>query len=168
MRRCLWLLLAGLMFIAGSVPAQESEPAAHDALLDRLTGQWRMTGHVQNEPVEYKATAEWILGGQFLRLHLIDVSPHPQYEASVHIGLDATDSRYVCHWLDVFGAHSSETIGHAPMQEDVLDFSFAYPEGPFQTTFTARPDGSWHVLMRTRGDDSEWGTFAEYTMKKAP
>ena len=166
MRGCLAPVITGVLLFSANAFAQEA-PAAHDPLLDRLTGQWRMSGQVQGESVEYRTTAEWILGGQFLRVHMIDVSPRPQYEASVHMGLDANEGRYVCHWLDVFGAHSSETLGYAPIQQDALDFTFAYPESPFQTTFTPKPDGTWHVLMRTRGEDGAWATFAEYTMQRA-
>jgi len=137
-----------------------------DALIERLAGEWRMTGQVRGRAAESTASGAWTLAHQWLRLEMKDVAQPPAYEAHVYIGYDNKSERYVAHWLDVFGGRFSETLGYGVREKDAVRFVFEYPDGPFHTTFTAQPDGTWSLLMRTKNDAGSWVTFAEYTLRR--
>lgn len=119
-----------------------------------------------DDSVRYDATAEWVLGHQFLRLRMTDVNRPPQYAAHVYIGYDSTAQRYVAHWLDTSGGEASTTLGHGQRQGDSLAFRFEYPDGPFRTTFARRPDGAWRVRMRSKSESGAWQSFADYRMTR--
>ncbi len=162
------LIIPALVFTQSQPPPPLDGPQRpfQDSLVDRLQGQWRMTGQVHGRPVEYSANAEWVLGHQFLRLSMVDVTKPPAYQADVYIGYDNTSERYVAHWLDTFGGRFSETLGYGRHEGDAVHFVFEYPDGPFHTIFTAHADGTWNVLMRTKDSTGAWVTFGEFTMHR--
>lgn len=124
-----------------------------------------MTSHVMDDSVRYDATAEWVLGHQFLRLQMTDVNQPPQYATHVYIGYDSTGQRYVAHWLDISGGGASTTLGHGRRQNDTLIFRFDDSDGPYRTAFEHRPDGTGRVRMRSKSESGEWRPFAAYTMR---
>lgn len=159
--------LVWIAILAVSCPAlaQDGDGPLQDPFLDDLTGTWTMTGHVMGDSVEYNATGQWVLNHQFLRLRMEDVNAPPEYVAQVFIGYDHKEEEYVAHWLDSSGGRPSKTLGYAQREENALEFKFDYPDGPFRTTFVKKTDERWHVLMRSKGDDGEWSTFAEYNVE---
>lgn len=159
----------GLLLIALPASAQEeSEPRPlHDAFHDRLTGTWTMTGHVMGDSVTYEADAEWVLGHQFLRLRMEDVNTPPEYVAHVYIGYDPEDEQYVAHWLDDTGGRASETLGYGKRDGNAVTFEFDYPEAPFHTTIEQTSGEAWHLLIRSKGENGAWSTFAEYDVALA-
>lgn len=156
------------LLVAAPAPAQEADTSRfQDPFLDQLVGTWTMTGHVMGDSVQYDATAEWVLGHQFLRLRMADVTQPPQYAAHVYIGYDAAADRYVAHWLDTSGGKASTTLGHGQRQGDTLRFRFDYPDGPFRTIFEWRADGTWRVRMRSKSEAGRWEPFANFRMTHA-
>lgn len=91
-------------------------------------------------------------------------TPPPEYVAQVFIGYDHQAQEYVAHWLDSSGGRASKTLGYGQREDNAVEFTFDYPDGPFRTTFEKKTDERWHVLMRSKGDDGPWSTFAEYDM----
>lgn len=126
-----------------------------------------MVGHVMGDSVKYDADGKWVLNHQFLRFRMEDVNAPPEYVAHVYIGYDRTKNDYVAHWLDSSGGRPSKTLGYGEQDGTGITFSFEYPDGPFRTTFEENEDGTWHVLMRAKGDDGDWSTFAEYDMRRS-
>jgi hypothetical protein len=63
------------------------------------------------------------------------------YEAQVFIGWDEKRSRYVAHWIDVFGGPYSE---HAF----------------FRDTFSFNGN-AWHLLIESRDKAGNWTIFAD-------
>ena len=166
-----WAALIALVVCSGVASAQNSAPLDgpgrpfQDSLIDRLAGNWTMSGNVGKAPANYNVHAEWVLNHQFLRLEMNDAAADG-YHAHVYIGRDNTSDRYVAHWLDIFGGRWSETLGYGTRNGNALDFLFEYPDGPFHTTFLLGPSGNWHVTMRQKTASGEWKVFADYRMKR--
>jgi len=157
------LVLAALLCgCATSAPVgSPAHPPLQDEFLDRLVGNWRVTRSVRGSTVQNAMDARWVLGHQFVRLHMIDVKTPPTYEASVLIGYDATKARYVAHWCDVFGAGYS-AVGYGARSGDSVEFRFAYDDGPFFNTFTWHPrDASWTFRGENGQPDGSRTLFME-------
>ena len=146
--------------------AQDQPPKAFDdALLDKMTGAWTLTGTLVNQNATHSVTARWILNHQFLEIHEKDAAAQPAYEAIALVGWDAVSERYVAHWIDIFGGRMSETIGYGIRSGDRIEFRFEYPDGPFLTTFTWSPEQhGWRWLMRTKNKSGQWEEFANMTL----
>ena len=156
------LALAG---IVSSCPAHylagQSPPAP---LLQRLVGQWTMTGTVRTRPVTYRLEGAWVLQGRFLELHMQDVAnTPPKYEARVFIGPDTLPARVLAHWLDNFGAVYSVPPATAASQGTRSPLDFPYPDGAFHDTFVydSRSD-TWTIHLDAADGAGGWKRFAEY------
>lgn len=160
-------LLAALLLLAPPAWGQQPPSEVQDPLLDRMVGEWSMTGRVMGDSVRYDADGKWVLGHQFLRLRMTDVNDPPEYAAHVYIGIDTTSTRYVAHWLDTSGGTSSTTLGQGRRTGDTLTFRFEYPNGPFRTTFERVRADVWQVRMRSKSDAGDWQPFADFEMRRA-
>jgi len=164
------LLCSAIVTVASAQEAQALDGRQRifqDSLVDRLAGDWIMSGTVGKKAVTYRVHAEWMLNHQFLRVGMRDTAKPPDYEAHVYIGRDNTSERYVAHWLDVFGGRWSETLGYGTRTGTAIEFVFEYPDGPFHTTFTWDGKSGWTVLMRQRGPSGEWQTFGQWTLRRS-
>ena len=157
----LLLVTAGANFVRGQSTDIRNR-AFQDDLLDNLVGEWKLVRRMQGRITEHVVKADWVLGHQFLRIQMRHIEQPPAYEATVFIGYDTTQDRYVAHWLDVFGGRSSQTIGHGTRNENSIKFLFPYPEHPFVNTFTWDPGKkTWNFLMQQKNPDKSWTVFAE-------
>lgn len=125
---------------------------APDSLLDRMAGDWILTGTIAGQQTTHDIDAEWILQNTYVRLHEVsrekDAAGKPQYEAEVLIGYDAAKSRYVCFWYDITGVASPGSGGIALRQGDSLRFVFKSEQGDFHTTFSYQANaGIWNWTM---------------------
>src|SRR5262245_8607551 len=103
--RYAWVWVGALCGCAAGPPPAASPPALpglQDEFLDRLVGDWDLTGSVGTRAVRNSVTARWVLGHQFVRMEMTDVARPPTYEALVMVGYDAERKRYVAHWCDSF------------------------------------------------------------------
>jgi hypothetical protein len=142
------IFLALALAVPSLTMAQQPVSTAADSLLGRLVGHWHMSGTVQGEKGESHLAAERVLQGKFVRLHMTDLGQPSQYEAMVFLGVDSATSRVVAHWIDVFGAGPSATLGYGTADGNRLVLDFAYPDGPFRDTFTFDPaTGRWRFLL---------------------
>jgi len=159
------LLLLGLLFV---VPVlADGPPPLEDPFLDALSGHWTLTGSVMGREVVNEMSARWVLGHQFLELHLEDVAEPPQYEALIFLGREAKTGRYIAHWLDVSGAGPSKVLGFGTRKEDTLVLFFDYSGTTFRDTFTLDPKaGTWTLLIESRPEGKAWSTFASYTASR--
>jgi hypothetical protein len=109
-----------------------------------------------------------VLQGGFLRLHMIDAAPNPQYEADVFIGFDAQRHDFIAHWLDRFGAAGARVVGSGKRDGQQLVVIFPYVSGAFRDTFTFLSDkAAWSLLLEAQKPDGTWSTFATYTLTRA-
>ena len=90
-----------------SLPAVAKPQGVQDELLDRMAGNWVMTGVIGGD-LTHDLVAEWVLGHQYLRFHEVarevDGEGVPAYESMV---LSVGMSQYTCLWLDVTGVEPS-------------------------------------------------------------
>jgi len=156
------VLLVGLLLV---VPVfSDGPPPLEDPFLDALSGHWTLTGRVMGEELVNEVDARWVLGHQFLELHLRDVADPPQYEALIFLGREAKTGRHIAHWLDVAGAGPSKVLGSGTRTGDTLVLLFPYPGHTFRDTFTLdRKAGTWTLLIEDRPEGKPWSTFASYT-----
>ncbi len=157
------IMLLLFLFVSAPVFAQSPRNQVFkDDLLDNLVGEWKLVRKIRGRITENVAKADWVLNHQFLRIQMRDVANPPAYEATVFIGYDTTEDRYVVHWLDVFGGRSSQTLGHGTRNGNIVKFMFPYPEHPFVNTFTWNPEAkTWNFLMQQKNADKSWSVFAE-------
>jgi hypothetical protein len=140
-----------------------------DDLLDNLAGEWKLVRKIRGRITENVVKADWVLNHQFFRIQMRDVENPPAYEATVFIGWDPMQERYVVHWLDVFGGRSSQTLGYGTRNGNTIKFTFAYPDQPFVNTFTWNPEAkTWNFLMQQKNPNKSWGVFAEDDLSRIP
>ena len=162
-------ILASLLFIASSTPAQEP---IRDPLLERMIGTWVLEGTIAGQPTTHDVTVDWVLAHQYVRLQEVsrekDASGQPAYEAIVFIGWNKTLSQYACLWLDSTGGGglAANAIAHANPGENELPFLFKIAGSTFHTTFSYRAEtDTWKWIM----DGEEKGKlrpFARVTLTR--
>lgn len=138
-----------------SLPAVAQQQGIQDELLDRMAGNWLMSGTIGGNQITHDLVAEWVLGHQYLRFHEVarevDSEGVPAYESIVFIGWHQPTSRYTCLWLDVTGsgAQFPDATGYAEPGVDELAFVFdTGDESVIHTTFTyEREADTWHWLI---------------------
>lgn len=132
-------------------------------LLQRLDGNWVMSGEVRGKPVTYSLEAKPSLLGAFTELRMQDVQVPAKYAANVYIGYDQTAKTVIVHWMDSFGAKYSIPHATGEIRENVLQFTFPYQGGAFRDTFTFDPaTGQWIFLLESQQSDGSWKRFARY------
>ena len=163
-------LLAAVMLAVLIVPVWSRAQAAVDAdnaYLEKLLGKWDMTGTMGSTALHYHAVCERVLQGGFVRLHMIDASVDPKYEADVYIGVDSEQHDFIVHWLDRFGASGARVVGTGKRNNAQLIVTFPYASGNFRDTFRFMPDGStWSLLLESQKPDGSWSTFATYSLSR--
>lgn len=171
----LQLILLLFVLVPRFLGAQEPTPPdgrghpLEDPLLDALVGDWAVTRTMAKRTAHDRVQAEWVLEHQFLRMHYQDVATPSAYEAMVFLGYDRAGKHYVAHWIDVFGGHFSRTLGYGQREGSAIRFAFAYPDGPFENTFTFDPEErTWTSRMRQQDAAGTWTTFAEDRFRPVP
>src|SRR5882757_7033527 len=113
-----------------------------------------MAGSMGGKPVRYRAEGQRVLQDGFLRLHIIDLSSPPRYEAEVFIGFDHKANDYIAHWLDRFGAAGARVVARGSREGQRLVMVFPYTEGAFRDTFIWRPTTqSWSLHLESQAAD---------------
>jgi hypothetical protein len=117
------------------MPLSGQEAGFHDDLLDRLAGEWVMTGIIAGQEITHDLEARWVLGHNYIRMYELsrerDENGNPAYEAIVFIGRDDVRGGYACMWLDITGAGGlrGDALGNARRDGDRLPFVFRDPAG---------------------------------------
>jgi len=169
MKQTLTVLLAVLLgFNACQSPEKSQKKDPRPLLLQHLDGTWMGTGQVTGEPVTYLISVEPVLNSAFSKIHMVDLSPQPQYEALVFIGEDPATKTIITHWLDSFGAAYSIPHGTGKISGQTLEFSIPYPESVFLDRFIYdEPSDSWKLDILSRKDTSaSWTVFAGYVLHR--
>jgi hypothetical protein len=153
-------------------PTQETprvdgpEVRFEDALLEQMTGNWKLSRKIGQRLEENDAHVEWILNHQFLQIHMKDSKTPPAYEALVQIGYDHENERYVVYWLDTFGGKFSEK-GFGTRVAQSIRFVFHYPDGLLHNTFTWDADHqTWRSLIEQQDEQGQWSVFAEDSFQR--
>ncbi len=136
-------------------------------LLDRLVGNWRITGTMGDSALAQSVTARRVLHGKFIELRVADGTPlidGKPYEAVYYICATG-EGQFVLVLLDVFGVSGAPVPGLGHRDGDSLVFEFDYGSGPW--TWRWRPiHGGWE-LEQTYLDAGQRRTFATKRMRRA-
>ena len=172
--RCLFVTLAFTSLIVPVARAQSQALSAPDALLDKMTGHWVMTGTIGKKPATHDVDVDWVLKREYIRIHEVsrdkDASGGIAYEAWIYIVWDAKKGEYAVMWLDNTAAtnFAAEGVGHAKPDGDRIPFIFKDAEGTgIHTTFAydrAKDTWSWTIdNLNTSGKSS---SFAKLTLTR--
>jgi hypothetical protein len=155
-------------------PCGAQTAAPPDALLDKMTGRWVLTGTIARKTTTHDVDVDWILKREYLRLHEVsrekDAAGEPAYEAWIYIVWDAKKAEYAVLWLDntavfTFGA---EGIGHAKPDGDRIPMLFKDPDGGgIHTTFSYdRSHDTWSWTIDNADKTGKLSSFAKVTLTR--
>ena len=143
--------IAAVALVCDGAFAAESEE-----LLERLGGNWVLSGKLAGKETTHDISADWPLNHGYLRLHEISREKKPSgeaaYEAIVFIAYNPKTKDYTCLWLDSTSNEglNAEGFGHAKRSENSLPFVFRDANGhvSFENTFLYDPTSdSWKWIM---------------------
>ena len=154
------------------VSAWPGETLSPTELLDRLTGEWVMTGMVDGEDITHDVTAEWVLEGGYLQLHELsrkhDDAGRPAYEAIVIVSWEEANGEYKCLWLDTTSnlGLDDPVIGIGRPSGHDIPLVWTGEENRFHNTFSydARAD-TWRWVLKSERD-GEFSLFADVTLTR--
>ena len=170
-----WLVaFAFTTLIAPASLAQERSMTAPESLLDRMTGQWVMTGTIARRPTTHDVDVDWVLKRQYLRIHEVsrerDATGGPGYEAWIYIVWDAKASEYAVMWLDNTAAtnFAPEGVGHAKPDGDRIPIIFKDADGNgIRTTFAYdRATDTWSWTIDNVDKSGKASPFAKTTLTR--
>jgi hypothetical protein len=149
-------------------------PAAHEALLDKMTGHWVLTGIIAGQRTTHDVDVDWILKREYLRIHEVsrekDIAGGPGYEAWIYIVWDAKKSEYSVLWLDNTApfAFAEEGIGHAKPDGDRIPMIFRDPDGGgIHTTFSYdRGKDTWSWTIDNADKAGKMSSFAKVSLAR--
>jgi hypothetical protein len=161
--------------VAPAARAQRAGAAeGADALLDKMTGRWVLTGTIAKRQTTHDVDVDWILNREYIRIHEVsrekNAAGGPEYEAWIHIVWDAKKSEYAVLWLDntapfTFGA---DGIGHAKRDGDRIPMLFRDPDGGgIRTTFSYdRRTDVWSWTIDNADKAGALSSFATVTLRR--
>lgn len=166
------LALTSLVAPAAAVHAQAT--GAPEALMDKMTGHWVMTGTIAGKPTTHDVDVDWVLNREYIRLHEVsrDTGPGrgPGYEAWIFLVWDKTKSEYAVMWLDNTAAtnFAAEGVGHAKPDGDRIPFVFRDADGGgIHTTFARdRANDTWSWAIDNVDASGKLSSFARLTLKR--
>ena len=163
-----------LVLLCSSASAQEVETPEHEVLLDRMVGEWVMTGPIAGEQVTHDVNAGWILGRRYVRLHELareqDENGDPAYEAWIDIAWDPENAEYVVMWLDNTETTNfeEEGVGHGTPDGDRIPFVWRLADGSgIRNTFAYdRADDTWTWTIENVGGSGQSAPFASLLLRR--
>lgn len=152
--------------------ARPGETLTPTELLDKLTGEWLMTGMVDGQEITHDVEAGWVLEGGYLQLHEIsperDESGRLAYEAVVIISWEEVNGEYKCLWLDTTANTGLDDplIGVATPSGHDIPFVWTGESSRFFNTFSYDDSAdSWRWVLNSERD-GELELFADVTLTR--
>jgi len=169
-------LLLALAFLGILLPQSRAEdpPPAPEALLDRMTGEWVMTGTIRDKPVTHDVHVDWILKRQYLRIHEVSRETAADgslaYEAWIHVVWNDDKGEYAVMWLDSTGKtdFAAEGVGHAKPDGDRIPFVWNSADGSgIRNTFAYdRANDRWSWAIDNVESSGTKESFARLTLDR--
>lgn len=132
--------------------------------LNHMVGEWTLTGVMGEIDLYQRVSADWVLGGNYLRMQVNSTAPAENptasYEAIYHFGYNQDHGIYIMHLLDTTEVPMDCTVGRAQRLADSLPFLFQYEGTPFHNTFTWFPEPREWTSIQTYEQDGIMKTFA--------
>ncbi len=156
----------------GACPVPGGSRAA--ALMDKLTGDWVMTGTIGKQAVTHDVHVDWILKRQYIRIHDVsrerDADGELAYEAWIHIVWDKENAEYAVMWLDNTGTtnFAAEGVGHGKPKGDRIPFVWKNADGSgIHNTFAYdRASDTWSWTIDNVDKSGKPSPFARVTLKR--
>ena len=132
---CFALTIASLLRFPSVALAQGSVQPTPESRMERMTGEWVMTGTIDNAAVTHDVHVDRILNRGYVRIHEVarerDAAGAPEYEAWIHIAWDKANAEYVIMWLDNTGMtnFSPDGVGHGKPDGDRIPFIWRSADG---------------------------------------
>jgi hypothetical protein len=146
-------LLAIVCLLLAPVAAitQENTPVSpQDRLLDKLVGNWKVTGLAHGNPYTWTMNGEWVLSHQFLRLtwksaeNIVGVGR--PFEAVYYFRYDDRKNQYIAHLLKNFGAEDSSVLGYGEPKADQVMVAYKLTQETVTEQFTWEPtSNNWRL-----------------------
>jgi hypothetical protein len=154
--------------------AQDQATSAAEALMDKMTGHWVMTGMIGKKPTTHDVDVDWVLKREYVRIHEVsrdrDASGGIGYEAWIYLVWDEHKREYAIMWLDNTAAtnFAAEGIGHAKPDGDRIPFIFKDAEGSgIHTTFAyVRAKDTWSWTIENLDKSGKSSLFAKVTLTR--
>lgn len=168
-------LLAVLVYTAlvgSAASAQDQATKAAEALMDKMTGQWVITGTIRNKATTHDVEVDWVLKRQYIRIHEVsrDKDGGIGYEAWVYLVWDAKKGEYAVLWLDNTAAtnFAPEGIGHAKPDGDRIPIVIKDGDGSgIHTTFAYdREKDSWSWAIDNVDKSGKASPFARLKLTR--
>jgi len=179
MRRILALAVLALTLAAPSpfhrrAVAEDSIKPNPESQLDRLTGEWVMTGTIRNREITHDVFVDRILRRQYLRIHEVSREKNSDgevsYEAWIHIAWDKDNQEFVVMWLDSTGTtnFSANGVGHGKPDGDRIPFVWKLADGSgIHNTFAYdRANDTWSWKIDNVDKYGSISAFARVTLKR--
>ena len=168
------LTLALMSLFYPMAHAQSPVAPAPEALMDKLTGHWVMTGTIGKQEVTHDVEVDWILKRQYVRIHdtsrVKDPDGELAYEAWIHIAWDKENAEYVVMWLDNTGTtnFAAEGVGHGKPDGDRIPFVWEFSDGSgIHNTFAYdRASDTWSWAIDNVDKSGKPSSFARVTLKQ--
>ncbi len=168
------LALASISLCCRLTHAQNTVTSKAESLLDKMTGEWVMSGTIGKEQVTHDVFVDWILKRQYIRIH--DVSREKDddgelaYEAWIHLAWDKENAEYVVMWLDNTGTtnFAAEGVGHGKPAGDRIPFVWTFADGSgIHNTFAYdRASDTWSWTIDNVDKSEKPSPFARVTLKR--
>ncbi len=154
--------------------AQSAVAPAPNELMEKLTGQWVMTGSIGKQAVTHDVEVDWILKRQYIRIHDVsrekDADGELAYEAWIHIAWDKENAEYAVMWLDNTGTtnFAAEGVGHGKPDGDRIPFVWKSADGSgIHNTFAYdRASDTWSWTIDNVDTSGKPSPFARITLKR--
>jgi hypothetical protein len=168
------ILTTLISFLPLSGCAQDSVTPKSASVLDKLEGEWVMTGTIGNEDVTHDVYVDRILKRQYVRIHELsrekDADGEPAYEAWIHIAWDKENAEYVVMWLDNTATtnFAPEGVGHGKPEVDQIPFVWKSADGSgIHNTFKYdRASETWTWAIDNVDKSKKTSPFARLTLKR--
>ena len=175
MLKMLLLLIFTWMSLGHSISQAQSPAApADEALMDKMTGHWEMTGTIGKQAVTHDVDVDWILKRQYIRIHEVSrektTDGELAYEAWIHIAWDKKNAEYVVMWLDNTETtnFAPEGVGHGKPAGDQIPFIWksADKSGLRNTFAYDQKSDTWTWKIDNLDKSGTPSPFANVTLKR--
>ncbi len=171
---CTFLVSASIPLYSPIVHAQDATTPRSDFLMDKMIGEWVMTGTIDEKEVIHDVKVDRILKRQYLRIHEVsrekDADGQPEYEAWIHIAWDKVNAEYVVMWLDNTATtnFAPEGVGHGKPDGDRIPFVWKSADGSgIHNTFKYdRASETWTWNIDNVDKSAKASPFARLTLKR--
>lgn len=166
--------LALIVLTALAAHAQTKPTNAPEALMDKMTGHWVMTGTIAKKATTHDVDVDWVLKREYIRIHEVSRDPDPGggvgYEAWIYLVWDPKKSEYAVMWLDNTAAtnFAAEGVGHAKPDGDRIPIRWKDADGSgIHTTFAYnRANDTWQWTIDNVDASGKLSSFASLRLTR--